>query len=172
MDELFVELNEVEIAFCKEWAMERSGSMSHSDTKNSKNMTPEKPAWWRHYIGCLGEYAFSKLTNQKIHKIIGKGDPGTDFPCGTNVKASDLSHEPNLLIHKQSAWDRKRAKRYALAWVKLPRVSFLGEITEQKIINLIDIVGDNIFREYGRGATLTIPRRMLEPINMERYNNA
>ena len=170
MENLTIILTEKEIEKCKEIGLKRSGSMSHADTKNSKNMTPEKPAWWRHYIGALGEYAFAKLTNQEVHDIIGRGDEGTDFPCGTNVKSSDFPHrEPNLLIHKKTSWDRKRAKRYVLAWIKLPQIIFLGEITEQKILNLIDIVGENIYREYGRGKTLTIPTRMLEPINMDRY---
>lgn len=168
MDEFVFEMTDELIAEAKDIGMKRSGSMNHADTKNSKNMTPNKAPWWRHYIGALGEVAFREITGQEMPNIYGKGDEGNDFPCGSNIKSSDHPN-CNLLIHKKTAWDRKRAERYILVQIKLPKVIFLGEMTETKINNLIKIVGDNIYRDYGRGLTLTIPRRMLDPVDWSRY---
>lgn len=127
-------LTHAHLAWCKQLAMKRSGSMNHADTCHSKNCMPHRPPWTRHYIGAIGELVVSWRCGVKVDThTIGRGDSGSDFPGGVQVKASDLKTEPNLVISTDE-WGRKPASVYVLVWIRdeLSRASIMGFITREK----------------------------------------
>ncbi len=116
----------------------RSNSVGHSNTKISKNLHKNRPNWWRHFVGALGEVAYAKVTGEKVDtKTLGKGDNGFDFKNGIDIKSSDLKKKPSLIISKQ-AFDSKICKTYLLAWVKIPYVELLGTIKRDEVLNNLD----------------------------------
>lgn len=122
------------LAWCKELAMKRSGSMGHANTCHSKNCMKDRPGWWRHFIGVIGELVISWRCSFEVDtQTIGRGDSGSDFPGGIQVKASDLSYEPNLVVSVDE-WARKPAQVYVLVWIRdeLSRASIMGFITRDK----------------------------------------
>lgn len=131
------ELDSVTLEWCLEKGSDRSASMHHADTLNSKNLIPGRPPYWRHYIGIIGELAYAWFSGQKVDiKTIGRGDTGFDFPDGAQVKTSDIEHVPKLMI-LASQWQRKHAKFYVLAWVRwndkpMATVSLLGWISSEE----------------------------------------
>lgn len=157
-----------DLKFCESHAKKRSGSMDDADTLNSQNFYNNKPPWWRHYIGMLGEFAYQVHSGYKVDTTtIGEGDDGTDFPGGIQVKASDLGVMPNLMFPLKQ-WQRKSANIYVLAWVVLPRtIHLLGWITREKADRV------KVIHEYGRGSTYLIDREYLLPMStMNRRSNA
>tara|TARA_R110000803_G_scaffold110897_1_gene179353 strand:+ start:489 stop:959 length:471 start_codon:yes stop_codon:yes gene_type:complete len=124
-----ITLTDKQILYCKDLAMKRSGSVNHAETKNSINCFKEMPGWHRHYVGALGEMAYSIYSGKEIDTTtIGRGDDGTDFDNGVDVKTSTSKYKPNLLIFKKQ-FERKFAKNYVLAWLKLPVVELIGTIS-------------------------------------------
>jgi len=124
-----------DLKWCKWLGKKRSASMGHAETKNSKNMVGGTP-WKRHYFGAIGEKAWSILTGEPVDvKTIGRGDAGTDFSNGTQVKGAYQRKKPNLLIPVDQ-YDRKIAKRYILGWIKQKDfgvvVEILGQISRGK----------------------------------------
>ena len=112
-----IDLNEDDLAFALRLGQKRSGSMGHAETVNSPNMLYPRPPWWRHYVGVCGEQAFSKVTGYPVDdKTIGRGDDGTDFPHGIQVKAAYQPRQPRLLI-PVSQLDRKIACIYVFVWL-------------------------------------------------------
>lgn len=122
-------------SYDKDWcwalAKRRSGSMGDKETKNSWN--PKMNSRKRHYIGVLGEWCWSVLSGHPIDiETIGRGDDGTDFPGGIQVKGADQENMPNLLI-PESQYDRKVADHYVLVWVREKTGLILGRITREKM---------------------------------------
>lgn len=155
-------LDDAALKWCERHGRKRSASMSDADTKNSRNMMTHRPPWYRHYIGVIGELAYSWFSKQPVDvKTIGRGDDGTDFPSGVQVKASDLGHEPALMFLK-TQWQRKQAKVYVLAWVQLTtpvkRVSLLGWLTREDIELLCEL------KDYGKGETMVVDAKHLKPV--------
>ncbi len=131
-----ISLSEEDIKFAEDLGKKRSASMGHKDTKNSKNFFSDKPGWWRHYIGALGEVAYSKATGHKVDtETIGRGDGGADFPNGVQIKSTMKKHKPDLIISKRQ-FNMKKGTIYVLAWIKIPKVEFVGWITRSKFDTL------------------------------------
>ena len=152
---MIIKLTDKELDWCKDLAMKRSGSMNHADTKNSSNFFKRKPAWWRHYIGVIGEFAYSKHTGEKVDILtIGKGDSGSDFKYGVDVKSSNSKNRPPLLLFANQ-FKRKVAKHYVLAWVKENSVELIGHIKRKKVIELKEI------KDFGFGETYVIDNKHL-----------
>ncbi len=170
-------LDQEALDWCFDLAMRRSGSMQHRDTPNSKNMNPERPGWHRHFIGVIGELAYSWFSDHPVNQdTIGEGDDGTDFPDGVQIKSSDLDHEPNLLFLTKQ-WERKLARTYVLAWVQnvtqyrngapcalrcdgaafAPRVTLMGWSTRE------EIESKAVKKDLGR-ETMVFAREYLHPM--------
>jgi len=142
---MIIKLSEKQIQFAKDLGFKRSASMNHATTKNSFNPFKNKPNWHRHYVGALGELAYSIYSGEEVDvTTIGRGDEGYDFNNKTDVKSSDLDRKPNLILGVNN-FNRKYAERYVLAWIKLPEIELLGYITRQEIID------KNNIRNFGKG---------------------
>mgnify|MGYP000914462125 CR=1 FL=1 len=75
-----IKLTPEQMQWCKDLAIKRSGSMNHSETKNSINCFKSKDRWHRHYVGALGELAYSIYSGKEVDTTtIGRGDEGIDF---------------------------------------------------------------------------------------------
>lgn len=138
----------------------RSGSMQHRDTVNSRSMMRQqgRPDWWRHHIGALGEIVFSLYSGLTVNTwTIGRGDDGSDFPGGINVKASDCKTEPRLMILK-TMWERKHAKVYVIVWINEPHAHILGGITSEEFARV------HKSHDWGRGETYFVEANQLHPI--------
>lgn len=141
-------------------AMRRSGSMNHADTLNSKNFFKNRPGWWRHFIGALGEIVFSHYSGFPVDThTIGRGDDGTDFPGGIQIKCSDYPSAPNILI-PEAQWDRKTCQLYVLIWVQLDRhvAQIMGAITRERAKAVRRSV------TFGNDRSWRIDHQALEPI--------
>lgn len=107
------------------------------NTINSQNFFEDKKPWYRHFIGAIGEKAYSKFSNWPIIETTWNdgrsGEDGTDFPNGANIKASPIYGMPNLLIPVDQ-WERHEPFSYVLAWVKLRQreCHLMGLVTRQK----------------------------------------
>ncbi len=132
---MIITLTEKQIEFAKDLGFKRSASVGHAVTRKSFNAYEnKKPDWWRHFIGALGEVAYSVYIGKEVDTTtIGTGDDGTDFDNGVDVKSSDLNRRPNLLLGVKQ-FNKKYAKRYVLAWVKLPTVELMGYIDREDVI--------------------------------------
>jgi hypothetical protein len=149
-------LSDEELEWCKQLGFKRSASKNHADTLNSKNFMPKKPKWHRHYVGAIGELAYSKYCGDPVNTdIIGVGDDGTDFPGGVQVKASDTKKIPNLMFPKNQFY-RKKAKVYVLVWVKIPSVYLVGKIDRQRIIQCHKL------HDFGYGETMIVLHNQLK----------
>ena len=140
-----ITLNEKQIAWCKELGFRRSASKNHADTKNSRNLSKDKPAWHRHFVGVCGEFAYAQHTGQKVDTNIyhGYGDNGVDFANGVDVKTSafipnSYQNMPDLLLFEKQ-FARKKADIYVLAWLRLPDVILMGSITQEKLLEVKEI---------------------------------
>ena len=152
---MIITLTEQQLEWCKDLAMKRSGSMNHADTKNSSNFFKSKPAWWRHYIGVIGELAYSIHTGEKVGVLtIGKGDSGYDFKYGVDVKCSNSKQRPDLLLNANQ-FKRKKANHYVLAWVQENTVELIGHIKRTKATELKEI------KDFGNGETYVINKKYL-----------
>jgi len=155
---MIITLNEEQINFAKDLGFKRSESKQHLETKNSKNFLKGKPPWHRHIVGALGELAYSLYSKEEIDtSIIGRGDNGYDFKNKTDIKASDLSKKPNLIIGVNN-FERKYAENYVLAWVKLPEIELIGQISRNEIIK------KNNIRNFGSGDVYFIPNYQLNKL--------
>ena len=153
-----MELDANQIEFCKALGMKRSGSMNHADTKHSANFFKDKPAWHRHFLGVMGEFAYGAYSGYPIdNETIGRGDTGTDFLDGTDVKSSDSISKPNLILRPDAIF-RKKPKSYVLAWIRVPVVILVGRITWE---NVIDVMEE---RKYDHGVAYFIDNRFLRPM--------
>ena len=123
------------LRLAKQLGLKRSGSMNDRDTPHSHN--PKMNSKVRHITGAEAEYVYSDHSGDPVDTwTIGKGDDGTDFPGGVDVKGSKIENMPNLLID-QEAWERKIPKIYVLVWVqnlKFKRLDslILGWITREQ----------------------------------------
>jgi len=106
--------------------------VGHASTRNSQNFFEGSEPWYRHFIGVLGEKAYSAYSGYPVDdQTIGRGDSGVDFPGGVQVKTACLESKPRLMI-PQSQYDRKMCEYYVLAWVRsgdYSSVVILGRIT-------------------------------------------
>jgi len=152
---MMITLTDSQMEWCKNLAMKRSGSMNHADTKNSSNFFKSKPAWWRHYIGVIGELAYGIHTGEKVDSTtIGKGDLGYDLKYGVDVKSSNSKQKPDLLLNTNQ-FKRKTANHYVLAWVQDNNVELIGHIKRSKVIELKEI------KDFGYGETYVIDKKYL-----------
>tara|TARA_R110002050_G_scaffold94607_2_gene196808 strand:- start:552 stop:1022 length:471 start_codon:yes stop_codon:yes gene_type:complete len=135
---MIYKLEKKQLDWCMDLALKRSGTHNHAETKNSVNCFKDKAGWYRHYLGVLGELAYSIHTGFKIRPFTGEADNGTDFDNGVDVKASDTKYKPNLLLFEKQ-FARKFAKSYVLVWIRLPYVQIIGEIKREKVIELKEI---------------------------------
>ena len=151
-----ISLTDEQLKFARELAMKRSGSMGHSATKNSGNFFNDKPPWYRHYVGAVGEVAFGALYGMDVDsETIGRGDSGVDFAGGIQVKTSDAEKMPRLMFPK-GQWERKIADEYVLMWFKPPNwVMVVGSIRRDDAEKVKEIM------EFGRGTTYVIDNRHL-----------
>jgi len=153
-----IKLTPEQMQWCKDLAIKRSGSMNHSETKNSINCFKTRDGWHRHYVGALGELAYSIHSGKKIDtSIIGRGDDGTDFDNGVDVKTSSSKYRPDLLIFKKQ-YDRKIADSYVLAWLQLPTVELIGSISRTKFDELKEI------KNFGYGDSYIVNKTHLNKI--------
>ena len=153
-----IKLTPEQMQWCKDLAMKRSGSKNHAETKNSINCFKDKEGWHRHYVGVLGELAYSIYSGKKIDiSIIGRGDDGTDFDNGVDVKTSTSKYRPNLLMFKKQ-YERKKADSYVLAWLQLPIVELVGSITRNKFDELKET------KDFGYGETYIVNKTHLNKI--------
>ena len=147
-----------QMLFAKDLAIKRSGSMNHADTKNSQNFIKDKQPWWRHFIGVVGEMAYSIYSDYPIDQTtIGRGDSGVDFPNGVQVKASDTVLKPNLMF-PVSQFNRKIARTYVLVWV-FPtghQAEIIGSISRE------DIEKHRTEHDFGYGNTYIVSNKHLE----------
>lgn len=126
-----VELTPEDKKFCWKWAQKRSGSMGDNDTKNSHSFGMNSKT--RHYVGLLGERAYGKYIDFPVDTAtIGRGDDGTDFPDGIQVKGAMTEKMPNLLIPVDQ-YDRKPCESYVLVWVKKTHAIILGIINREVV---------------------------------------
>lgn len=127
--------------FATDLGTKRSASMGHSDTINSRNFFPDKPPQYRHIVGVKGELVVSWWNIERGRnwlvdtKTIGRGDRGTDFPCGIQVKTSTHDTPPDLILDPvQYRRKRAEAKIYILVWLKSERQAIImGWITTKEI---------------------------------------
>ena len=98
---MIYKLSPEQIKWCMDLAIKRSGTHNHAETKNSINCFKNKAGWYRHYLGVLGELAYSIHSGLKIRPFTGEADNGTDFDNGVDVKASDTKYKPNLLLFEK-----------------------------------------------------------------------
>jgi len=170
------EVDQASLEWSLDKALRRSGSMNHADTVNSKNMRPDRPGYWRHYVGIIGELAYSWFSEQVLGiiqkvdiKTIGRGDTGIDFPDGSQIKATDCHKVPRLMVIV-SQWKRKEEKRFVLAWIRwnvkpLPTVSLMGWITREEFEKLHRI------EDAGRamGPSMWVDHKELHPMETLKY---
>ena len=155
---MIIILTEQQQEWCKELALKRSGSMNHAETKNSINCFKEKPGWHRHFIGALGELAYAIHTGKEVDTTtIGRGDTGTDFDNGVDVKSSASKYKPPLLLFVNQ-FARKTCETYVLAWVNLPQVELIGSIKRDKIMDV------QVIKNYGYGDSYYIDNKFLTKI--------
>lgn len=132
---IVVTINQQEREWCYDLAMKRSGSMNHADTKNSRNFFKDKPNWYRHYVGAVGEYAYSKVSGEEVdYKTIGKGDKGFDFGDGIDIKTKASEYKPDLILNAIQ-YERKNPKTYVLVWIRTPKQKL--EETEVELVGWI-----------------------------------
>ena len=131
---VMIQLTPEELKLAIKLGRRRSGSVGHAETLYSHN--PTMGSLIRHIIGAKAEYVYSRYTGYPVDiTTIGKGDDGTDFPDGANVKGSEIEKKPNLLIDLIS-WERIVPKFYVLIWVQNPKFNrlhseILGFITRE-----------------------------------------
>ena len=87
-----ITLNQKQIDWCKELGYRRSASKNHADTKNSRNLSKDKPAWYRHFIGVCGEFAYAQHTGQKVDTNISLSEDHMEISI---IKY--LLEQPNIL---------------------------------------------------------------------------
>ena len=133
---MIITLTDSQMEWCKDLAMKRSGSMNHADTKNSSNFFKSKPAWWRHYIGVIGELAYGIHTGEEVDST------------------SNRKQKPDLLLNTNQ-FKRKTADHYVLAWVQDNNVELIGHIKRSKVIELKEI------KDFGYGETYVIDKKHL-----------
>lgn len=123
-------LTEADIELCKQKTIDNCGWTDMEETANSKNFFEGMPRTHRHFIGLLGEFAWAKIHGYEMNMETwtGKGDDGTDFKGGIQVKSSAITKKPNLLI-PCSQWKRKSCKFYYLMWIRLPVAYEIGWIS-------------------------------------------
>lgn len=159
-------LNTVDWRWATGLGKKRSGSMDHANTKNSRNFMPDKPPWWRHVIGVVAELGYSWWSGCPVNTTtIGRGDDGTDFPGGIQVKGSDHETPPDLLLGV-SQWNRKHAAIYVLAWVRPDEVILMGWITRK------EIEARHTIHDFGWGPAMVIPYTILYPMETLQLNHA
>lgn len=129
--------------------------MNHAATKNSANFFADRPPWFRHFVGACGEVAFAKTYDLPVDEdTIGRGDDGTDFPGGIQVKTAFQKRPPRLMF-PQRQWLRKHAQIYVLAWapaeLECSEISLIGWIRRQRAVELLR--GP---RDFGYGPTVWI----------------
>ena len=155
---MIITLTEEQIEFAKDLGFRRSASVGHAETKNNFNAYKTKPKWWRHYVGALGEVAYSVYIGKEVDTTtIGTGDDGTDFDHGVDVKSSDLNRRPNLLLGINQ-FNKKYAKRYVLAWVQLPKVELIGYIDRQ------DVIEKSTIKNFGYNDNYFVSNNNLKPL--------
>tara|TARA_R110001592_G_scaffold95756_2_gene275611 strand:- start:3254 stop:3724 length:471 start_codon:yes stop_codon:yes gene_type:complete len=153
-----IKLTTKQMEWCQELAIKRSGSKNHAETKNSINCFKDKKGWHRHYVGVLGELAYSLYSGKKMDlSIIVMGDDGTDFDNGVDVKTSASKYRPDLLIFKKQ-YERKRADSYVLAWLQLPIVELVGSISRNKFDQFKQI------KNFGYGDSYVVSKTHLNKI--------
>lgn len=153
-----IEFSKEDFEFCHELGLKRSGSVGHADTKNSPRMV--HGSRYRHYLGVVGELAYSKYSGLEVDiHTIGKGDDGTDFPNGVNVKCSDAKNKPNLLILSQQ-FKRKYSDYYVMVWYTQGDVYLLGWATRDQLYTHKKVV------DFGYGETYLYSNRNLKPMNL------
>lgn len=114
--------------------------------------------WSPHYLflGCMGEWLYSRVTGQPRNMEIKIADGGVDFPDGTDVKATSHWESPYLMRLKT---DPFKAARYVLVAVdmQLRRVRIVGQASREKLENAP-------LGEYGYGPTRTLYESDLDPL--------
>lgn len=173
-----IHINSNDLKWCLDLGLKRSGSMGHMETPNSKDMMKGStygnvPPWFRHYLGAIGEKAYSIMTGFPVNDItIGRGDSGIDFPDGYQVKCSGLTKIdkatgervlPNLLFLVDQ-WDRKHvlAKNFCLMWAyhlsdKDAWVRPMGHISIEDVLIFRKLV------DFGHGPTWFVNQYHLTP---------
>ena len=64
---MIITLTEEQLNFAHSVGFKRSASVGHAVTKKSFNAYEnKKPDWWRHYIGAIGELAYSIYIGKEI----------------------------------------------------------------------------------------------------------
>jgi len=143
--------------FCASLADKRSSSMGHQDTKNSITMTHSSQK--RHYIGVIGELAYSKFSGLPVDVItIGRGDDGNDFQNGVNVKCTDRKSKPDLLFLKKQ-FERKISNYYVLSWIHESNVYLVGWAKR------LEIESQHTVTDFGYGETLVFKNDLLYPMH-------
>tara|TARA_R110002012_G_scaffold59163_2_gene154544 strand:+ start:1088 stop:1576 length:489 start_codon:yes stop_codon:yes gene_type:complete len=157
IDMVEVKFNDADIDFCRNLGDRRSGSMGHRDTVNSYTMTHKSRH--RHFLGVVGELAYSKFSGLEVDSItIGRGDDGTDFNNGINVKCSDSRNKPNL-IFPVVQYQRKYSEYYVLVWYKEKIPYLLGWTTRNEIDLKHKIV------DFGYGETVLFSNSLLNTMD-------
>lgn len=140
-----------------EHGLKRSASMGHRDTTNSQNWMNGKPPYWRHYVGRVGEEIVSLFSGWPLDwDTIGRGDDGTDFPHGIQVKTRETTEKPNLLI-PVSQFNRKTCVYYILVWLNEPHAHIIGWITREDFKRLHSV-------EQMKVPTMVVHHSFLKPM--------
>jgi hypothetical protein len=68
-------INNIELGWCLMLGLKRSGSMGHMETRNSQDLMKDSTygdvaPWYRHYIGAIGEKAYSIMTGYPVDEVI------------------------------------------------------------------------------------------------------
>lgn len=141
--------------------------MNHASTRNSANFFSDRPPWFRHFVGVCGEVAFAKTYDLHVDEdTIGRGDDGTDFPGGVQVKTAFQKRPPRLMF-PQRQWQRKHAKVYVLAWapadLECSAISLIGWIRRGRAVELLH--GP---RDFGHGPTVWIEQSELHSMPLKK----
>jgi hypothetical protein len=137
----------MEVAILRHEAKNQSFRNSSILTKDKDTGIPNE--YMPHYIGALGEIAWSILTGENIDReIYPVRDGGQDF-SGIEIKTITYfgNGEPELKITKKEYSERKPPNLYVLARTNIksyePEVEILGKITRNEFDRL------KIEKQYG-----------------------
>lgn len=110
--------------------LRRSASMGHKDYLTPNMLAPQgHKSSHKHVVGGIGEVVFSDYSGLPVDdKTIGRGDSGSDFPGGIQVKSAELDHPPNLPITVHE-WHHKPQRIYVMVWIDGKSAHILGAIT-------------------------------------------
>jgi hypothetical protein len=171
-DRIHYQFTDLSRKFSIEKGTKRSASMNHADTQNSQNFFKGRDPAWRHIVGFGAEVIVKWWARDYLQqewlvdtKTLGRGDDGTDFPFGIQVKASNSNRMPDLLLtEKQWLRKKRKTKRIILVWVRSTG-DFLDDAVIVGWISTEEIEKVHTMKNLLGGPTLVVALKDLHPMS-------